>query len=72
MKRSNDRIRELGQRKGDVWDRFERLQRNLSAFSRGKGKRRTVQRFRTYLDLADGRGNLAAAKGGPRQVVRGN
>jgi hypothetical protein len=57
MERSYDRVRELGQRKGDVWDRFDRLQRNLGAFSRGKGKRRTVQRFRTYEDLADGRDN---------------
>ena len=55
MKSSGDRIRELGQRKGDVWARFDRLQKGLLAFSRGKGKKRTVQRFRTYQDLADGR-----------------
>ena len=50
-----DGVREIGRRKGDVWDRFDRLQRNLLAFSRGKGKRRTVQRFRTYQDLSGGR-----------------
>ena len=55
MKSSGDRKRELGQRKGDVWARFDRLQKSLLAFSRGKGKKRTVQRFRTYQDLADGR-----------------
>jgi hypothetical protein len=55
MKGSDDNVREIGRRKGDVWDRFDRLQRNLFAFSRGKGKRRTVQRFRTYQDLASGR-----------------
>ena len=47
-----DGVREIGRRKGDVWDRFDRLQRNMLAFSRGKGKRRTVQRFRTYQDLS--------------------
>jgi hypothetical protein len=57
MKGSGDKMRELGRRKGDVWDRFDRLQKSLFAFSRGKGKRRTVQRFRTYQDLADGRDN---------------
>jgi hypothetical protein len=57
MKSSGDKMRELGRRKGDVWDRFDRLQKSLFAFSRGKGKRRTVQRFRTYQDLADGRYN---------------
>ena len=55
MKESNGSVREIGRRKGDVWDRFDRLQRSLSAFSRGRGKRRTVQRFRTYQDLASGR-----------------
>ena len=57
MKSSGDKMRELGRQKGDVWDRFDRLQKSLFAFSRGKGKRRTVQRFRTYQDLADGRDN---------------
>jgi hypothetical protein len=57
MNSSGDRVREIGRRKGDVWDRFDRLQKSLFAFSRGKGKRRTVQRFRTYQDLADGRDN---------------
>jgi hypothetical protein len=55
MKSRKDDIREIGKRKGDLWDRFDRLQRNTSAFSRGKGKRRTVQLFRTYQDLAHGR-----------------
>jgi hypothetical protein len=55
MKSSGNRMREIGHRKGDVWDRFDRLQKSLFAFSRGKGKRHTVQRFRTYQDLADGR-----------------
>jgi hypothetical protein len=55
MKSGNDKIREIGKRKGDLWDRFDRLQRNTLAFSRGKGKRRTVQLFRSYQDLADGR-----------------
>jgi hypothetical protein len=55
MKSSGDKVREIGRRKADVWDRFDRLQKNLLAFSKGKGKRRTVQRFRTYQDLADGR-----------------
>ena len=55
MKSSGNRMREIGHRKGDVWDRFDRLQKSLFAFSRGKGKRHTIQRFRTYQDLADGR-----------------
>jgi hypothetical protein len=55
MKGNGDSVREIGRRKGDVWDRFDRLQRSLFAFSRGKAKRRTVQRFRTYQDLAGGR-----------------
>jgi hypothetical protein len=55
MKSRDDEIREIGKRKGDLWDRFDRLQRNASAFSRGKRKRRTVQLFRSYQDLADGR-----------------
>jgi hypothetical protein len=57
MKGGEGGVREIGRRKGDVWDRFDRLQRNLLAFSKGKGKRRTVQRFRTYQDLAGGRGH---------------
>ena len=57
MKSSGDKVREIGRRKADVWDRFDRLQKNLLAFSKGKGKRRTVQRFRTYQDLADERDN---------------
>jgi hypothetical protein len=55
MKFSGDKVREIGRRKADVWDRFDRLQKNLFVFSKGKAKRRTVQRFRTYQDLADGR-----------------
>jgi hypothetical protein len=55
MRGNSEKVRELGQRKGDVWDRFDRLQKNLAAFSRGKGKKCTVQRFRSYRDLADGR-----------------
>jgi len=55
MKCNGDSVREIGRRKGDVWDRFDRLQRNMLAFSRGKGKRRTVQCFRTYQDLSGGR-----------------
>jgi hypothetical protein len=55
MKGNGDSVREIGRQKGDVWDRFDRLQRNMLAFSRGKGKRRTVQCFRTYQDLSGGR-----------------
>jgi hypothetical protein len=55
MKGNGDSVRGIGRRKGDVWDRFDRLQRNMLAFSRGKGKRRTVQYFRTYQDLSGGR-----------------
>ncbi|MEA3148228.1 MAG: hypothetical protein QOI53_3856, partial [Verrucomicrobiota bacterium] len=31
MKSPNDKIREIGKRKGDLWDRFDRLQRNTLA-----------------------------------------
>ena len=58
-----DGVREIGRRKGDVWDRFDRLQRNILAFSRGKGKRRTVQRFRTYQDLSGGRDHKGSDRG---------
>jgi hypothetical protein len=49
------RGREVGHVRGDHWDRFDRLQRNLRPFLRGKPKRAPIERFRSYMDLEDGR-----------------
>ena len=54
------RLREVGQVRGDRWERFDRLQRNLGPFLRGKPKRAPIERFRSYLDLKDGRSNPPA------------
>ncbi len=44
-------MRELGRVRGDHWDRFDRLQRNLRPFLRGKSKRAPIERFRSYDDV---------------------
>jgi len=53
-------IRELGRARGDQWDRFDRLQRNLRPFLRGKPKRAPIERFRSYVDLEHGRSDSPA------------
>lgn len=52
--------REVGRVRGDRWERFDRLQRNLRPFLRGKPKRAPIERFRSYVDLKDGRSNAPA------------
>jgi uncharacterized protein (DUF433 family) len=52
---SGDRVREVGKPSTDRWERFDRLQRNLQPFLRGRPKPARVQRFRTYADLEQGR-----------------
>ena len=54
------RIREVGHVRGDRWERFDRLQRNLRPFLRGKPKRAPIERFRSYVDLKDGRSDAPA------------
>jgi hypothetical protein len=54
------RVRELGQVRGDRWERFDRLQRNLGPFLCGKPKRAPIERFRSYADLKDGRSDAPA------------
>jgi hypothetical protein len=49
------RIREVGHVPVDRWKRFDRLQRNLRPFLRGKPKRAPIERFRSYMDLEHGR-----------------
>jgi hypothetical protein len=46
---------EVGRMHGDRWDRFDRLQRNLRPFLRGKSKSARIERFRSYADLEHGR-----------------
>ncbi|HEY0790247.1 MAG TPA: hypothetical protein VGD78_04205 [Chthoniobacterales bacterium] len=46
-------MRVVGRAKGDVWERFDALQRNLKPFLRGKPKRARVERFRTYAEMED-------------------
>lgn len=53
-------IREIGRVRGDHWDRFDRLQRNLRPFLRGKPKRAPIERFRSYADLEHGRSDASA------------
>jgi hypothetical protein len=48
-------LRQVGHVRGDYWERFDRLQRNLQAFLRGKPKRAPIERFRSYADLEHGR-----------------
>jgi hypothetical protein len=48
-------VREVGRMRGDRWDRFDRLQRNLRPFLRGKPKSARIERFRSYPDLEHGR-----------------
>jgi hypothetical protein len=50
-----EKIREVGRVTEDHWERFDRLQRNLRPFLRGKLKRAPVERFRSYADLEHGR-----------------
>ena len=50
-----ERLREVGHARGDRWERFDRLQRNLRSFLRGKPKRAPIERFRSYADLEHGR-----------------
>jgi hypothetical protein len=52
---TEEKIREVGRVKEDHWERFDRLQRNLRPFLRGKPKRAPVERFRSYSDLEHGR-----------------
>lgn len=54
-RKSEKEIREVGRVTGDHWERFNRLQRNLRPFLRGKSKRAPVERFRSYADLENGR-----------------
>jgi hypothetical protein len=51
---------EVGHARADRWERFDRLQRNLRPFLRGKPKRAPIERFRSYVDLKDGRSNAPA------------
>ena len=53
-------LREVGQVRGDRWERFDRLQRNLGPFLRGKPKRAPIERFRSYMDLKNGRSDAPA------------
>src|SRR5690348_6795201 len=48
-------VLEVGRVRGDHWERFDRLQRNLRPFLRGKPKRARIERFRSYGDLEHGR-----------------
>jgi hypothetical protein len=54
------KLREVGHVRGDRWERFDRLQRNLGPFLRGKPKRAPIERFRSYVDLKDGRSDAPA------------
>src|SRR5271165_5483634 len=48
-------LREVGRARGDRWERFDRLQRNLRPFLCRKPKGPPIERFRSYTDLEDGR-----------------
>jgi hypothetical protein len=49
-----NQLREVGRVKGDRWERFDRLQRNLRPFLCRRPKRPPIERFRSYTDLEDG------------------
>jgi hypothetical protein len=49
------KLRQVGHVRGNHWERFDRLQRNLRPFLRGKPKRAPIERFRSYMDLEHGR-----------------
>jgi hypothetical protein len=57
---TENKSRELGRVRGDYWDRFDRLQRNLRPFLRGKPKRAPIERFRSYVDLEHARSDSSA------------
>jgi hypothetical protein len=57
-----EKIREVGRVTGDNWERFDRLQRNLRPFLRGKSKRAPVERFRSYADLEHGRSDSSSRR----------
>jgi hypothetical protein len=61
-RKTEERIREVGRVKEDRWERFDRLQRNLRPFLRGKPKRAPVERFRSYADLEHGRSDSSARR----------
>ena len=52
---TGDKLRQAGYVRGDRWERFDRLQRNLRPFLRGKPKRAPIERFRSYVDMEHGR-----------------
>jgi hypothetical protein len=56
------KIREVGLVREDRWERFDRLQRNLRPFLRGKPKRAPVERFRSYADLEHGRSDSSPGR----------
>jgi hypothetical protein len=53
-------LREVGRVRGDYWERFDILQRNLRPFLRGKPKRAAIERFRSYADLEHGRSDATS------------
>jgi hypothetical protein len=57
---AESKSRELGRVRGDRWERFDRLQRNLRPFLRGKPKQAPIERFRSYVDLEHGRSHPPA------------
>jgi hypothetical protein len=52
--------REIGHARGDCWERFDKLQRNLRPFLRGKSKRAPIERFRSYDELEHGRSDATS------------
>lgn len=62
VRETENEVRELGLVRGDYWDRFDRLQRNLGPFLRGKPKRAPIERFRSYADLEYGRSDASPGR----------
>jgi hypothetical protein len=57
---TKNELREVGRARGDYWERFDKLQRNLRPFLRGKPKRAPIERFRSYADLEHGRSDATS------------
>ena len=53
-------FRELGSKKGDLLDRFTRLQRAVMPLSKRTRRSAKIERFKTYDDLLHGRPDTTA------------
>jgi hypothetical protein len=53
MKDSSNKIKEVGRKKGDVLERFTKLQRTVMPLSRRIRRKEKVEKFRTVQELND-------------------